>query len=283
MKQLALFSVLLAALLVAACTPVDGPIIVEWENNSSLPGMVGAWDDTKSAGSSFTASEYNTMVQYIKTQRATTGTVDCAGEILEGFTITGSAITPVCVPAGAGTVTGSGLAPSYDIYKVALWSSTSALTADSVLCWNSTSNMLGVGTCTPGSAADVNGGLAFGGNISMFNQPITGVKTYTHYDTYSNGGSGAARTVDWYANGASQSITLDAATTFTFTAPPGDARLMLIVKQDATGSRTASWPANVKWPGGTAPTLTTTGGATDMITCWYDGTNYFCGASLNFA
>ena len=31
-----------------------------------------------------------------------------------------------------------------------------------------------------------------------------------------------------------------------------------VVKQDGTGSRTAAWGTNWKWPAGTAPTLTTT-------------------------
>ena len=33
--------------------------------------------------------------------------------------------------------------------------------------------------------------------------------------------------------------------------------IILILVQDGTGSRTATWPATVKWPSGTAPTLST--------------------------
>lgn len=63
--------------------------------------------------------------------------------------------------------------------------------------------------------------------------------------------------------------------TYTFTAPAGPANLSLKLIQDATGSRTATWPATVKWAGGTAPTLTTTANAEDLITFYYDGTNYY--------
>jgi hypothetical protein len=57
---------------------------------------------------------------------------------------------------------------------------------------------------------------------------------------------------------------------------------ILQLKQDATGSRTVTWPSNVKWPAATAPTLTTTSGAWDFVTLVYDGT-YFSGTStLNF-
>jgi hypothetical protein len=52
--------------------------------------------------------------------------------------------------------------------------------------------------------------------------------------------------------------------------------------QDATGSRTIAWPANFKWSGGTAPTLTTTPNKTDYIECLYNGTNFLATAQLNF-
>jgi len=39
----------------------------------------------------------------------------------------------------------------------------------------------------------------------------------------------------------------------------------IFIKQDGTGSRTASWKADWKWKGGTAPTLTTTAGAYDRV------------------
>jgi hypothetical protein len=52
--------------------------------------------------------------------------------------------------------------------------------------------------------------------------------------------------------------------------------------QDATGSRTVAWPASFKWPGGTAPTLTTTANKTDYIECLYNGTNFLASSYLNY-
>lgn len=49
--------------------------------------------------------------------------------------------------------------------------------------------------------------------------------------------------------------------------------LTLILTQDATGSRTATWPSNFKKAGGTL-TLTTTANAVDVITMRWDGTNW---------
>jgi len=71
--------------------------------------------------------------------------------------------------------------------------------------------------------------------------------------------------------------------TFTFTAPSNPCSLTLILVQDGTGSRTATFPATVKWAGGTAPTLTTTGNAVDIVSLLWDGTNYYAAAGLDFS
>lgn len=101
-------------------------------------------------------------------------------------------------------------------------------------------------------------------------------------EEYNNGNSGTAITIDWKL-GQKQKLTLTGNATLTFTAPRGPCNLILKVVQDATGSRTITWPSAVKWPGGTAPTLTTTASATDIIALYYDGTNYYSQASLNFS
>lgn len=104
----------------------------------------------------------------------------------------------------------------------------------------------------------------------MFNQVVA------------NGNSGAAFTVNWNS-GALQKITLNNNCTFTFTALPQVGKLVLYLTQDGTGSRTVTWPASVKWTGAAAPTLTTTAGATDIVTFIWDGTNYWGVLSPNFA
>lgn len=49
----------------------------------------------------------------------------------------------------------------------------------------------------------------------------------------------------------------------------------LKVTQDGTGSRTLSYGSAFKWAGGTAPTLSTTAGAVDILTFISDGTNLY--------
>ena len=51
--------------------------------------------------------------------------------------------------------------------------------------------------------------------------------------------------------------------------------MVLIVKQDATGSRTLTWNAVFKWPGGVAPVLSSAANATDVFSFVYDGTNFY--------
>jgi hypothetical protein len=57
---------------------------------------------------------------------------------------------------------------------------------------------------------------------------------------------------------------------------------VLIIKQDATGSRTLAYGADYKWPVGTAPTLTTTANAVDIETFVSDGTYMYGVAQLKF-
>lgn len=76
-------------------------------------------------------------------------------------------------------------------------------------------------------------------------------------------------------------ITLGAnITTLTLTNPLIGSYILKIT-QDATGGRTITWPASIKWPGGTAPTLSAAS-KTDIITLIYDGTNYYGSYQLNY-
>lgn len=61
-------------------------------------------------------------------------------------------------------------------------------------------------------------------------------------------------------------ITLTGNCTFTITNVTANVNgFVLFLKQDATGSRTVTWPASVDWSGGTAPTLTGTANSVDVF------------------
>lgn len=56
-----------------------------------------------------------------------------------------------------------------------------------------------------------------------------------------------------------------------------------IITQDGAGSRTLAYNAVFKWPGGTAPVLTTTAGAIDIISGVSNGTNVYCTFAPNLS
>lgn len=70
-----------------------------------------------------------------------------------------------------------------------------------------------------------------------------------------------------YANGALKTLTLTGNVTITAinNPPAAGGTLSLQITQDGTGSRTITWPSAVKWPSGTAPTLSTAAGAIDVV------------------
>ena len=74
-----------------------------------------------------------------------------------------------------------------------------------------------------------------------------------------------ARFVVDLSRGTMQLVSLTANTTVVFPAHSAGAGFTLMLRQDATGSRTVTWPSNVAWGGGTAPTLTTTANKVDVI------------------
>lgn len=116
---------------------------------------------------------------------------------------------------------------------------------------------------------------------------ITNVGIENYYETRIQANTGTAYAIN-LSTGNVFELTLTGNCTFTFTNPPASGKtgsFTLILKQDATGSRTRTWPASVKWPGGVAPTLSTTANRVDILTfftldggtTWYGslaGVNY---------
>lgn len=90
-------------------------------------------------------------------------------------------------------------------------------------------------------------------------------------------------TVDW-DNGNIQSITLPSgASTYTPSNPQAGATYILKIIQPSAGDGIITWGSSVKWPGATAPTLTASNAAVDVVTLIYDGTNYLATSVLNLS
>lgn len=126
---------------------------------------------------------------------------------------------------------------------------------------------------------------------------LAGTNTWTGAQTFDGGlivtgpvqetpvvaNTGTAYTVD-LAEGTVFDLTMTGTpVVFTFPTATAGKQFTLLLKQDGTGTRLATWPASARWSGGTAPTLTTTAAKTDLVSFLADGT-YWLGAvaGLNF-
>ncbi len=75
-------------------------------------------------------------------------------------------------------------------------------------------------------------------------------------------------------------VTLTGNCTFTFPTATAGRSFTLALKQGTPGSRTVTWPASVKWAGGTAPTLTTTTNAVDRFRFQCDDGATWAGSTI---
>jgi hypothetical protein len=95
------------------------------------------------------------------------------------------------------------------------------------------------------------------------------------------GSSGTTQTLS-LTNGTFQTVTLTGNCTFTMPTATAGQSFILIVSQDATGGRTATF-TGVKFPLGTAPTITVTASALDIISFLSNGTNWYGTAAQAFS
>lgn len=149
--------------------------------------------------------------------------------------------------------------------------------------WQSVSSGLPTQTGNSGKV------LTTDGTTASWTSTINAVSFGTFYDEKSVTQSASASTAIDCATANNFILNMAASiTSLSFSNIPATGRvynLSLYVVQDATGSRTITWPAAVRWSGGTAPALTTTANKTDVITLvTYNGGTTWLGfaAGQNF-
>lgn len=110
------------------------------------------------------------------------------------------------------------------------------------------------------------------GNLTLVNTTVT---NYT--ETLYTANTGTAITVA-LTNGTVQQLTLTGNATITMPTATAGKSFVIMLKQDGTGGRTVTW-STVVWPGGTAPTITSTASKQDIFSFFADGTSWY-GATI---
>lgn len=141
-------------------------------------------------------------------------------------------------------------------------------------------------TAAQGATADAalpKAGGTMSGDIAMGDNNVTGVGAVGFTQELDNGSKTTDFSID-FTNDQHQKVTLTA-NTMTLTLDTTTVGVgVYTLKIINGGLATLTWASetgSVTWPGGTAPTLTSSG--TDIISCRWDGTNWQLVGSLAFS
>jgi len=96
-------------------------------------------------------------------------------------------------------------------------------------------------------------------------------------------GNGVTLAITWATNQKQKLTITGAGATVNFTNPAGPCNLTFRIIQGNGDDTITTWDSDIKWVDGTAPTLSTASGAIDILSFYFDGTNYYGVASLAFA
>lgn len=115
--------------------------------------------------------------------------------------------------------------------------------------------------------------VTYTGTETLTNKTLTNPTVTNYVETLYAANTGTAITVS-LANGTVQQLTLTGNATITMPTAVAGKSFIIMLKQDATGSRSVTW-STVTWPGGTAPTITGTASKQDIYSFFSDGTNWY--------
>ena len=101
-----------------------------------------------------------------------------------------------------------------------------------------------------------------------------GIFTNGYTEEVSSANTGTSYTIN-LDNGTLHILTLTGNCTFTFPSASSGKSFIVFLKQDGSGGRSATWPASVKWPSSTAPTLTSDPSKGDKFVFTADGTYWW--------
>jgi hypothetical protein len=111
------------------------------------------------------------------------------------------------------------------------------------------------------------------GTETFTNKTLTNPTVTNYVETLYAANTGTAITVS-LTNGTVQQLTLTGNATITMPTAVAGKSFIIMLKQDATGSRSVTW-STVVWPAATAPTITGTASKQDIYSFFSDGTNWY--------
>ena len=115
--------------------------------------------------------------------------------------------------------------------------------------------------------------VTYTGTETLTNKTLTNPTVTNYVETLYAANTSTAITVS-LANGTVQQLTLTGNATITMPTQGAGKSFIIMLKQDATGSRSVTW-STVVWPSAIAPTITGTASKQDIYSFFSDGTNWY--------
>ena len=116
-----------------------------------------------------------------------------------------------------------------------------------------------------------------GGDLKITNTVYFAAETA---NTIADGATGA---IDWNVSQKQKLTITGTGITVNFTNPAGACNLLLRIIQGDGSDVVGTWDGDIKWAGGSAPTLSTGNGEIDILSFYWDGSKYYGVASLDFS
>ena len=196
-------------------------------------------------------------------------TITISGNFGTTLTVTGTTAVTLPTTGTLLTTTGSGSSLTFGTGSLALAGNLTTTGA-----FASTFTVTGAYTYTLPAATDTLVNL--GSSQTLTSKTLTNPTVTNYVETLQAVGTVGSTSTLALTTGTVLTATLTASTPCTFTMPTATAGKSFILKltQAATGMTTATF-TSVKWPGGTAPTITATASAVDILSFVSDGTNWY--------
>jgi hypothetical protein len=224
------------------------------------------------SGGSITLTGANTASTATITIPATTGNMVTTGDV--------GTVTSTMLVSGAGMIyPGAGIANSTGSawgtsYTTSGSGTVVALATGATLSSPVIATIVNSGTLTLPTSTDTLVGRAT--TDTLTNKTLTNPTVTNYIETLQAVGTVGSTSTLSLTTGTVLTATLTASTPCTFTMPTATAGKSFILKliQASSGMTTATF-TSVKFPGGTAPTITATASAVDILSFVSDGTNWY--------